>query len=126
CVDIDATRDENNFELRAVLSPATDSDPITRAYAGIRDLQPNPGSYLWTDLSGLDDYPSDACGISIAQQALGGGTEGDVNIDVITTTGAIWETTCDVNNGDAPTLTCNVAWSLVKLQPTPGAMNSGV
>ncbi len=121
---IDSTQDSNRFELRAALTPPVMGGP-NRAYAGVRDLTgDDPGPFLWTDLTGNDNYPQNACGISVEGHAQGDQTEGDMRIDVITTTGQVYETTCGVNLGENITLTCDDPWALITSQPLPGADNS--
>ncbi|WP_326589174.1 hypothetical protein [Streptomyces sp. NBC_01294] len=113
CVDIDAVWDNNAREFRAALPGDTN------AYAGIRRLTgPNAGTWLWYDLTTNDagQFPDGACSISIGHQA------NVLAIDVVTTEGVIWETSCDVNPGDG-TLTCDGVWSPLTSQPEEGDPN---
>ncbi|MEV7556363.1 hypothetical protein [Streptomyces sp. NPDC089795] len=107
CLDIDAIWDNNAREFRATL-PGDGN-----AYAGIRRLAgPNAGTWVWYDLTTnpTGRFPDGACGISIGHQA------NVLDIDVVTTAGVIWETTCTVNEG-AGTLTCGGVWAPLTLQP---------
>ncbi|MFD6972233.1 hypothetical protein [Streptomyces sp. NPDC059979] len=113
CVDIDAVWDNNAREFRAALPGDTN------AYAGIRRLTgPEAGSWLWYDLTTNDtgQFPDGACSISIGHQA------NTLAIDVVTTEGVIWETSCDVNPGPG-TLTCDGVWSPITTQPEEGDPN---
>ncbi|MGW3357021.1 hypothetical protein ACWDFL_16625 [Streptomyces bungoensis] len=118
CSDIDAQQDSSDFELRAVLTGG-------RTYAGIRDLRSSTAQpFLWTDLSTHDGYPPGACGVSINAHSQGNAFP--IDIDVVTTAGRVWETTCTENNNDRPaTLTCTAPWTQVNRQPTPSATNGG-
>ncbi|RFC72594.1 hypothetical protein DXZ75_37385 [Streptomyces sp. AcE210] len=89
------------------------------AYAGIHDLtgtDPNP--WVWYDLT--DDspvggaFPEGACGISIAQQA------NDITIEVLTTSGLVYETECDVDTGNPLGLDCTESWAPITDQPSAG------
>ncbi|MFF3287983.1 hypothetical protein [Streptomyces sp. NPDC003023] len=113
CADVDAIRDQNSREFKAVLS-----DDI--AYAGARQLTgPNAGTWIWYDLTDGDSeenpFPADPCAISIAQQA------NDITIEVLTEEGLIYETECMVNPaGTAFGLTCDEEWSPITDQPSAG------
>ncbi|WBO68516.1 hypothetical protein [Streptomyces camelliae] len=126
CTDIDAQQDSSDFELRAAVSGG-------RTYAGVRDLRMNElHNFLWTDLSTHTGYPSGPvqgtpCGVSINAHNQG---NQPIRIDVITTTGQIWETTCTENNRTHPaTLDCGTAtsnpWVEVNRQPAPMQTNGG-
>ncbi|MFJ6047260.1 hypothetical protein [Streptomyces sp. NPDC092307] len=107
CLDIDAVWDNNAREFRSTL-PGDGN-----AYAGIRRLAgPNAGTWVWYDLTTnpQGQYPDGACGISIGDQA------NVLAIEVVTTAGVIWETSCDVNTGPG-TLSCDGVWSPLTLQP---------
>lgn len=90
------------------------------AYAGIRtlDLVGSPGPFVWYDLTDGDpagSYPADACSSSI--NLIG---ESDLaSIRVMTTTGEVFETQCDVDPL-GPALTCDEIWTQL-VTPVPGA-----
>ncbi|WP_208545414.1 hypothetical protein [Streptomyces sp. Tu 2975] len=113
CVDVDAYRPSNAVDLKAVLSDGV-------AYAGIRSLTgTEPGPFIWYDLT--DDpgtnYPDDACAISIASQT---NAAGGVSVQVLTTEGEVFETTCEVGvPGDPFALDCDEVWEELST-PTPG------
>jgi hypothetical protein len=133
CSDIDAYQVADDFELRVALSGG-------RTYAGIRDLRATePHDFLWTDLSLHAGYPAGqddangrtvgfACGASINTHS-----ENDsdpIKIDVITTVGGVWETTCAANVNTHPaTLDCGIVppnpWVLVNRQPAANQTNGG-
>ncbi len=82
-----------------------------------------PG-FLWTDLSNLPNYPSTACGVAINEHSNG---PNSVKIDVLTTSGQVWETTCSETSSPPPPpihpiLTCTSPWVL-QHSPTPDAVN---
>ncbi|WP_078864583.1 hypothetical protein [Streptomyces roseus] len=106
---MDSIRPAASREVKAVLSE-------TITYAGIRDLTPSPTNWRWYDLTDTGDtYPADACAVSISSQA------NIVNIEVLTTGGDIWETSCTINPGTPDALTCNEVWTPATPQPTPGS-----
>ncbi|MGN9792315.1 hypothetical protein ACTMTU_14630 [Streptomyces sp. OZ13] len=113
CVDVDAYRPSNAVDLKAVLS-----DDV--AYAGIRNLTgTEPGPFIWYDLT--DDpgtgFPPNPCAISIASQT---NAAGGVSIQVLTTEGEVFETTCEVGvPGDPFVLDCDEVWTELTT-PTPG------
>ena len=130
CSDIDAQQDSNNFELRAALTGG-------KTYAGIHDLRgTTPRNFLWTDLSTHANYPAgDAAGLpcGVAINGHSANTGAPIKIDVMTTTGQVWETTCvEVNSTNPATLNCNNSagapnpWTKLTLQPSPGVTNGGV
>ncbi|MEV4193398.1 hypothetical protein [Streptomyces toxytricini] len=109
CFDVDAVRPAAAREVKAVLS-----DTVT--YAGIRDLTPAPTPWRWYDLTDTGEtYPTDACAVSVSSQA------NIVNIEVLTTGGEIYETSCTINPGTPDALTCNEVWTAANPQPVAGA-----
>ncbi|MEU9208669.1 hypothetical protein AB0D27_12140 [Streptomyces sp. NPDC048415] len=125
CSDIDAEQDSGNYELRAALSGRI-------YYAGVRDLRGSSANppFLWTDLSGRTNYPTDPlttgvpCGASVNEHQ----TSARIKFDLITTTGRVYEILCTAVQGANPpntTLTCDPAWAEVNRRPAPGAVNGG-
>lgn len=117
CSDVDAYRPNAATDLKAVLSNGV-------AYAGIRDLTgaDAPTPFLWYDLTDdEEDFPNDACAISIAAQT---NATGGVSIQTLTRRGEVWELTCDVEQDPAPTvgfvLDCDTEWNELTT-PVPGA-----
>ncbi|MET9320006.1 hypothetical protein ABZX75_07390 [Streptomyces sp. NPDC003038] len=117
CSDVDAYNPSASQEVKAVLDRGT-------AFAGIRSLTPSPSDYIWYDLTDNNGpnpsedptYPAGACAISIAAQA------NNVSIEVLTTGGALYETTCDPQNVmGTDTLVCTEIWTLV--DPGPNGSN---
>ncbi|MEV6582151.1 hypothetical protein AB0M92_28730 [Streptomyces sp. NPDC051582] len=109
CFDVDSIRPAASREVKAVLSE-------TITYAGIRDLTPNRTNWRWYDLTDTGEtYPTDACAVSVSSQA------NIVNIEVLTTGGDIWETTCTIDPGTPDALVCNEVWTQANPQPAPGA-----
>ncbi|MFD8739640.1 hypothetical protein ACFV06_32680 [Streptomyces sp. NPDC059618] len=107
-----------------------------KAYAGIRDQRSSETqNFLWTDLSTHAGYPAGGaaglpCGISV--NGHGQTAANPLKFDIVTTTGQVWETTCQARTSTHPaTLLCtdanNVAipWTPVTLQPSSNAVNSG-
>lgn len=117
CVDVDAIRDQNSREFKAVLS-----DDI--AYAGVRNLAGMaPSPWIWYDLTDDDTannpFPADPCAISIAQQA------NDITIQVLTEEGLVYETECTVDTGNPLGLNCDEEWFPITDQPSPGDPGNG-
>ncbi|MFE9562668.1 hypothetical protein ACFYM0_16360 [Streptomyces sp. NPDC006487] len=109
CYDVDAHRPSAAREVKAVLSAGV-------TYAGIRDLQPTVTAWRWYDLTTTGDtYPEDACAVSISEQA------NIVNVEVLTTGGLVYETSCDIDTGTPDALVCTGVWAAASPQPTPGA-----
>ncbi|AWZ04074.1 MULTISPECIES: collagen-like protein [unclassified Streptomyces] len=109
CYDVDAHRPAASREVKAVLSAGV-------TYAGIRDLQPNVTPWRWYDLTTTGEtYPEDACAVSISEQA------NIVNVEVLTTGGLVYETSCDIDPGTPDALVCTGVWAAASPQPTPGA-----
>ncbi|QOV46255.1 hypothetical protein [Streptomyces chromofuscus] len=75
---------------------------------GMRTLQPDPGSYTWSNLSDNANAPDNACDITVSEQ---GNT---LNVQVITTTGTVVETFCNVPGNE---LECTAPWTAVTPQP---------
>lgn len=128
CSDVDAYRPNAATDLKAVLSNGV-------AFAGIRNLTGAgaPTPFLWYDLTDTeDDFPDDACAISIAAQS---NAEGGVSIQTLTRGGEVWEITCDVEQAPAPTvgfvLDCDDEWNELSTPvagadgppPTPPTLN---
>jgi hypothetical protein len=112
CSDIDSYAPSASEEFSAVLTGG-------RAYAGRRDITPNPpqGVYAWEDLTDDDlpdgrpnNFPDDACAISISAQG------DDAWIKVVTTDGAVWETHGDTMDG---TFVWDERWSPLAALPVP-------
>jgi hypothetical protein len=102
CADIDSYA-PNAEEFSAVVSNGV-------TYAGRRDLQPTEGPYTWIDLSNNGGYPgATSCGVAISSQG------NDLWVTVLTTTGEVWQTHCDVQG---TTLVCNEDW-IPQTTPTP-------
>ncbi|MEV4679238.1 hypothetical protein [Streptomyces kurssanovii] len=106
CQDIDAYLPSNAVEYKAVLH-----DDV--AYAGVRDLQPDVGDFIWYDLTdgAGANFPDGACSISVGSQS---NAEGAVSIEVLTLDGEVWETVCSQNPGNPVTLTCNSPWVMLE------------
>ena len=68
------------MELSAVLSDG-------KAYAGLRDQSPL-GEYSWEEISDEDNFPKNACSITISVSTVGN----DAWIKVLTTKGRVYET----------------------------------
>ncbi|MEU5524321.1 hypothetical protein ACIQCD_00865 [Streptomyces sp. NPDC093250] len=83
-------------------------NPDSEIRVGTRSLQANVGMYTWTDLSDNVRAPMNACTITVTEQ---GNT---LNVQVITTTGAVVETFCSVPGNQ---LVCNDPWTAVVPQP---------
>lgn len=126
CSDIDAYHPQGNVEYRSVLTNG-------RYYAGIRDLtgsEENP--MLWTDLTEHEGYPAGGdvglpCGASVSEHP----TSSDVQFDVLTTTGRVYEISCafDPNGDDPAILVCGTTtdndWVEMNLRPAEDAVNGG-
>ncbi|WP_079168955.1 hypothetical protein [Streptomyces sp. CC210A] len=103
--------DEQEVKYKAVLTPDG------TAWAGVYDFDaPNPDepAYTWYDLTdGAVGYPENPCGISIAE------TMNDVIVEVVTTEGEVYETSCPVVRGEPDTLDCSdpVVWTPASPQP---------
>lgn len=116
CSDIGAQEVPGPYDIRAALTGG-------RYYAGIRTTT-NP-VFLWTDLSTRTNYPNSAttgfpCAASITQPNAGQ----RIKLDLITTTGSVYEILCDETPNNIPTgLTCDPSWTLQN-SPTPNANNS--
>ncbi|RST06167.1 collagen-like protein [Streptomyces sp. WAC07149] len=114
CVDVSTSWDEDEVKYKAVLLPNG------TALAGVYDFNaPNPmrPAYTWYNLSGNSTgYPPNPCGITIAE------TGNDVIVEVVTTTGEIYETTCAVERGEPDHLVCPTqrVWTPAVPQP-PGS-----
>ncbi|MFF3714199.1 hypothetical protein [Streptomyces phaeochromogenes] len=81
CSDIDSIMNPlRGMELSAVLSDG-------KAYAGIRDQSPF-GEYSWEEISDEDNFPKNACSITISVSTVGN----DAWIKVLTTKGRVYET----------------------------------
>ncbi|MBX9395043.1 hypothetical protein K4749_15880 [Streptomyces sp. TRM72054] len=118
CFEIDGFQDQQVYEVRGAVS-----DGIT--YAGIRDVRPGEDHTMrWTDLSGLEDYPGDACGVSINEHSQGNQDLAGIKIDIITTEGLVFETICTESHAaNTPaTLTCPGPWVPLN-SPEPGDVN---
>ncbi len=127
CSDIDAFHPQGNVEYRAALSADG------RFYAGIRDLTGSTlNPMLWTDLSTHEGYPAGGaagtpCGASVGEHEASGG----VQFGLITTTGRVYEITCefDNNQADPATLDCGTLtgndWVEMNRRPAPNAVNGG-
>ncbi|WP_327324420.1 hypothetical protein OG735_19190 [Streptomyces sp. NBC_01210] len=101
-------------------------------WVGARGLTPQVDPFDWTDITTLGDPPvtiEGACDATIDER-----TPNQVFVEVITTSGEVWETLCDVDRGDeavdpppgttdpafqAATVDCNGTWTLVKNQFVP-------
>ncbi|MGY1582608.1 hypothetical protein [Streptomyces sp. MN13] len=101
CVSIDSDN-RGSQQYTGVIDPDSDIS------VGTRDLQPNPGAYTWSDLSDNQGAPENACDITVTVQ---GNT---LNVQVITTTGTVLETFCNVPGNQ---LVCNAPWTAVNPQP---------
>ena len=81
CSDIDSIMNPlRGMELSAVLSDG-------KAYAGLRDQSPL-GEYSWDEISDEDNFPKNACSITISVSTVGN----DAWIKVLTTKGRVYET----------------------------------
>lgn len=99
----------------------------TEAWAGIRTVP--GGDYVWEEISANgvapNAFPADACSISVADNGTYPGRT-EASVQVLTFTGVVWETTCDLTPavgippaipGD-PDLTCDPAgWTRVTPSP---------
>ncbi|MFF3498096.1 hypothetical protein [Streptomyces sp. NPDC003247] len=106
-------------------------------YAGIRDVRPGENHTLrWTDLSTRTGYPDggdtgEVCGVSVNEHSQGNQDLAGIKIDVLTTTGLVYEIICtESHSSNTPaTLTCPnpappaLAW-LPLNSPQPGDDNS--
>ncbi|EFL17286.1 collagen-like protein [Streptomyces sp. C] len=114
CVDVSTSWDENEVKYKAVLLPNG------TALAGVYDFNannPTQPAYTWYNLSGNSTgYPPNPCGITIAE------TSNEVIVEVVTTTGEIYETTCPVVRGEPDLLACPTTriWNAAVPQP-PGS-----
>ncbi|WP_149830557.1 hypothetical protein [Streptomyces tailanensis] len=142
CYEIDAYQGQDEYEVRGAVSNGN-------TYAGIRDLRPSRNSVddelRWTDLSELSGYPTTSsegvpCGVSVNEHTNGNNGNftrrvedvTDVKIDIITTTGRVFEIICEVSHGgdELATITCphpdlprsEDAWKELN-QPEPDADN---
>ncbi|WP_405568329.1 hypothetical protein OG418_25555 [Streptomyces phaeochromogenes] len=89
CSDIDSVMNPlKGLELSAVLSDG-------KAYAGVRDQNPF-GEYDWDEISDEENFPKNACSISISVSGLGN----DAYIKVLTTKGRVYETHGDRDGED--------------------------
>ncbi|WP_405978935.1 hypothetical protein [Streptomyces sp. NBC_00158] len=106
--------DESEVKYKAVLLPNG------TALAGVYDFNannPTQPAFTWYNLSGNSTgYPPNPCGITIAE------TGNDVIVEVVTTTGEIYETTCTVARGEPDLLVCPTTriWTAAVPQP-PGS-----
>ncbi|MFF8189687.1 hypothetical protein ACF05L_02115 [Streptomyces bobili] len=124
CVEIDGFQDQQVYEVRGAVSGGN-------TYAGIRDVRPGEDHTMrWTDLSGLQGYPTGgqngtACGVSVNEHSQGLQDLAGIKIDIITTTGLVFETICTESHApDTPaTLTCPGPWVPLN-SPAPGDNNS--
>lgn len=124
CVEIDGFQDQQVYEVRGAVSDGS-------TYAGIRDIRSSQDNTMrWTDLSGLTGYPvaetsGVACGVSVNEHAQGNQEFAGIKIDIITTTGLVYETICTEAHpaGDPATLTCPGPWKPLNA-PVPGASDS--
>ncbi len=111
CVSVATSWDEQEVKYKAVLTPDG------TAYAGVYDFNaPNPDepAYTWYDLTdGAVGYPENPCGISIAE------TMNEVIVEVVTTEGEVYETSCEVDRGEPDLLDCSdpVVWTPASPQP---------
>ncbi|MEU5342029.1 MULTISPECIES: hypothetical protein [unclassified Streptomyces] len=81
CSDIDSIMNPlRGMELSAVLTDG-------KAYAGVRDQSPF-GEYEWDEISDEDNFPKNACSITISVSTAGN----DAWIKVLTTKGRVYET----------------------------------
>ncbi|MGW3416847.1 hypothetical protein [Streptomyces phaeochromogenes] len=81
CSSIDSIMNPlRGMELSAVLSDG-------KAYAGIRDQSPF-GEYSWEEISDEENFPKNACSITISVSTVGN----DAWIKVLTTKGRVYET----------------------------------
>ncbi|MFD9218475.1 hypothetical protein ACFWDI_00230 [Streptomyces sp. NPDC060064] len=102
-------------------------------WVGVRGLTPQVDPFDWTDITTLGVDPpvtiEGACDATIDER-----TPNQVFVEVITTSGQVWETLCDVDRGDeavnpppgttdpafaAASLDCDGTWTLVKNQFVP-------
>ncbi|MFG3264735.1 hypothetical protein [Streptomyces bobili] len=124
CVEIDGFQDQQVYEVRGAVSGGN-------TYAGIRDVRPSEDHTMrWTDLSRLQGYPTGghngtACGVSVNEHSQGMQALAGIKIDIITTTGLVFETICtESHTGNTPaTLTCPGPWVPLN-SPAPGDNNS--
>ncbi|MGW7131719.1 hypothetical protein ACWGIA_25745 [Streptomyces bobili] len=124
CVEIDGFQDQQVYEVRGAVSGGN-------TYAGIRDVRPGEDHTMrWTDLSGLPGYPTGgqngtACGVSVNEHSQGMQDLAGIKIDIITTTGLVFETICTESHAaDTPaTLTCPGPWVPLN-SPAPGDNNT--
>ncbi|MEU5044317.1 hypothetical protein [Streptomyces griseorubiginosus] len=123
CVEIDGFQDQQVYEVRGAVNNGV-------TYAGIRDVRPSKDHTMrWTDLSTLDDYPDPAtsgiaCGVSVNEHSQGNQDLAGIKIDIITTTGLVFETICtEGHTANTPaTLTCPGPWVPLN-SPAPGDLN---
>ncbi|MCX5263497.1 hypothetical protein [Streptomyces sp. NBC_00199] len=129
CADIDAYQDQQVYEVRGAVTGGF-------TYAGIRDVRPNADHLLrWTDLSTRTGYPNGgaagfACGVSINEHSQGTQDLAGIKIDVLTTTGQVFEIICRASQvAGRATLTCpdpafpTLAWQPLN-SPEPGDNDS--
>jgi hypothetical protein len=124
CVEIDGFQDQQVYEVRGAVSGGN-------TYAGIRDVRPGEDHTMrWTDLSGLQGYPTGAqngtaCGVSVNEHSRGMQDLAGIKIDIITTTGLVFETICTESHAaNTPaTLTCPGPWVPLN-SPAPGDNNT--
>ncbi|MCN9241534.1 hypothetical protein NGF19_12155 [Streptomyces sp. RY43-2] len=115
CSDIDATQQLGNYELRSAVTNGG------QTYVGIRtDTGEATGPFTWINLTSHPGYPGRdvVCSASINETNAFTGQPHPVHINVLTTTGLVYETTCTADP-TGPTLTCdNNPWTEL-VSPTP-------
>ncbi|NYV78955.1 hypothetical protein HW445_32190, partial [Streptomyces sp. UH6] len=99
------------YEAKAVVSNGV-------AYAGIKNVTGGVGrDFTWYDLTQTPGggYPEGACGVSVSEVAH------VVRIEVLTTDGGVYETSCDkIIGGDgSDQLDCDGVWEPQTI-PSPG------
>ncbi|TQK52610.1 hypothetical protein FBY35_3053 [Streptomyces sp. SLBN-118] len=129
CNDIDSynplvvTPVVTTHQISAALFDPDGEGPLeVEAFAGIRTVP--GGTYTWTDISNNEDFPDDACSISVSSNGLAAGLPTTTSVQVLTRYGVVWETSCTQDFlvptdpvGTLPALTCAEGWTQVVDQP---------
>ncbi|MFD9126045.1 hypothetical protein [Kitasatospora sp. NPDC059571] len=91
-------------------------------FFGRQRLDPAPPSQAyWVDLSGNTGYPgTSVCGVAVADHG------NDLFVRTVTTSGALYETSCNEAGGMPANLVCNNAWVPILPTLSPTATITGL